>query len=672
MSERWLAAFAGLAALLGAHAALQSFSAALGPGLLAAVLLAVILFTAGGCGRLLLRRFEVRGLSESERTLVGATLGLGLLTQGLFLLGVVGLLRPWAVIALLGTFWIVGYTESKDMLESLGANRNLLRDRPALAGSLLALLALLFWLAWVPPHQYDSLVYHLPLAAGYAREGRLFTRPDLLFSNFPQNGEMLFSLALLLGSDILAQLFAWLGAFLSVWWLFEMGKREAPIVVVLLACLLTLTHTGVMLLTPSAYVETLVMLWVTSAVLSFVRWHVNAGEPDAPRGWLALSALFAGLGLGTKYYAGITPFILGLYLLGRWTAARVAPGGDRAAVVARARDLLVFGGLAAAAGAPWLLRNLVVIGNPVFPFFYALFPARGTGWEGMAAAGYFKVLTEYGHPAGSFLRDLVQFPYLMAAGTNRYGGGADVLGGLGWLPLFAAVPVAVWAAWGRRTMGLLLCYCAAHWLAWFSTGVVLRFLTVLVPLLSLTAAHGLWQAWQRLTPAGRGLLAAGGALLAGTNLLLFLYVNVLFGSFEVLTGAKSRKQFLDEKFDYYSCALAARDLPADARVLVVGEQRGYYVDRPNEVTTPMAPNRFVRLADAAPDAAALARMLRESGFTHALLVPREAKRLSGYGVFDFTPHGREVWNAFAGRLEVVFESAVPGRCQLAAIPGPAS
>ncbi|TBR22515.1 hypothetical protein EPO15_07940 [bacterium] len=633
------------------------------PGLVATALLALVSFTVAGCGRLLLRRFVVAGLSESERTLVGATLGLGLLTQGLFLLGAAGLLKPWAVIALLGAFWVVGFTELHDLWVSLGANRNLLSDRPAMTGALLGVLALLYWLAWVPPHLYDSLVYHLPLAAGYARTGSLATRPDLLFSHFPQNGEMLFTLSLILGSDVLAQLFSWLGAFLSVWWLFEMGKREAPIVVVLVACLMTATHTAVMLLAPTAYVETLVMLWVTASVLSFVRWHSNAAEPDAPRGWLALSALFAGLGVGTKYYAGVTPFILSLVLLGRWLADLRA---DPVAAASRRRDLQLFAFTAAAAGAPWLLKNLWCVGNPVFPFFYQYLPARGTGWEGEAAARYFQVLTEYGHPAGSFLKDLVAFPYLVAASPGRFGGGADVLGSLGWLPLFAALPLAVWAAWGRRTMGLVLIYCAAHWMLWFSTGVVLRFLVAIVPLASLLAANGLWQAWQRLGPGGRRALAAGGVLLTWTNLALFLGVNVVFGSFDVLLGAKSRRQFLEGKFDYYACAAATRDTPPDAKVLVVGEQRGYWVERPHEVTTPMAPNRFVRLADAAPDPAALARLLREAGFTHVLSVPREGERLAGYGVFDFTAQGRAAWDGLGPLLTPTFES--PGRCGLYALP----
>ncbi|MFH1724585.1 MAG: hypothetical protein ABII00_08185 [Elusimicrobiota bacterium] len=672
MRRCWPAWFAGLLALFAVHAALQHFSGALWAGAVSSALLAVVALAAAGCGRTLLRLFGIRGARESEKTLVGATLGLGALSQGVLLLGALGWLRTGTALALIGAFWVAGSGEMRGALASLGADRRVLRERPLLAGGVLALLGLTLWLAWVPPHQYDSLVYHMPLAQAYAREGRIVVLPELLFSHFPQNGEMLYALALLLGSDLLAQMFTWLGTFLSVWWLLEAGKRELPVAAVLLACLLTVSHTAVLLLTPTTYVECLVMLWVTASVLSFLRWRAGSNGAVTPRGWLALSGIFAGLGLGTKYYAGICPAVLGLALLGRWIAARPLGRGPRgASAPVRLKDGLVFFAAAFAAGAPWLIKNAVTVGNPVFPFLYRLFPMRGVDWAGNAvsASRYFEVLTEYGHVKGQFLKDLLQFPYLAAAGSTRFGGGADVLGSFGWGLLFAAVPLAVWAAWSKRTLRWICLYCAAHWAVWFCTGVVLRFLVVLVPLASLLAAAGLHRLWGRLGGPGRGLLAVGVAVCLWTNLALFLYVNIAVDSFPLLLGAVGRHEFLSRKFDYYPCAAHARDtLPKNDKILVVGEQRGYYVRQPHVVTTPMAPNRFVIMANAAETPADLARRLREEGgFRYVLLVPREGRRLGEeYGVFHFTERGYENWAGLeSGLLETVFED--PGRCVLAEV-----
>lgn len=667
MKERLPLFFVGFLLLFSLHVGLSYFSSAVVAGLLSAALLALVLLTVAGCGRILLRLFKIQGVSESEKTLIGATLGLGLLTQAIFLLGLAGGLRPWAVSVILGLFWVIGFTEMQDLLRSLGANRNLLKERPVLAGGVLLFLGALFWLTWVPAHHYDSLVYHLALPSAYIHESRIFIVEHLLYSHFPQNGEMLYTLALLLGSDTLAQMFTWLGTFLSVWWVFEMGKREIPIVAVLLACFLTVSHTAVMLLTPTAYVECLVMLWITAATLSFLRWRMSSDLDISNRGWLALAGVFAGLGVGTKYYAGICPGLLGLYLAYEWLRMRPwSQGGSY--VRDRRMDAGIFFVTAFAFGVPWLVKNAVVVGNPVFPFLFDVFKTRGIDWGATSAAGYFSMLTEYGNQKGRFLADLIQFPYLSALGFARFGGGADVLGGHGWSLLFAAAPVTVWAAWNNRYLRWMGVYCAAHWLVWFQTGAVLRFLAVLVPLLSLLTAHGLYKIWQRLDDLGRGVLATAVVGLLATNIGIFLFINSNFDSLDVLIGKTSRRQFLAEKLDYYPCAdYARRNFGENDKILVVGEFRGYHIAQPHVTTRTKAPNRYVRTANESADVEELSLRLKEEGFKFIMYVPREAKRLNeGWGVFHFSDRGRENWTKLeSGGLLSVFEA--PGRCVLSRI-----
>lgn len=653
--SRLPALYAAVLALCAAVLAARFFGAALAPAALSAALLLVVFVAAAGSGRVLLRAFGAAGLSESEKTLVGATLGLGALSQLVFLLGAAALLRPWAAVALLGALWVVGFTELGDLFRSLGANRRLLVERPAAAAAVLLPLAAAFWACFVPPHQYDALVYHLPLAAAYAREGAIVQVPHLVYTHFPQNAEMLYALALLLGSDTLAQLFTWLTALLSVWWVFEMGKREQPLSVVLLACLLVSGHTAVLLLASSAYVECVVMLWTAASVFSFLRWREGA-EGGGGRGWLALSGVFAGLGVGTKYSAALTPLLLGLWLLARWLRSR-----DRT----RGLDLAAFAGTAVLAGAPWLVKNLRAVGNPFFPFFYRWLPARGVEGGAAAAARYFDMLAEYGRGDG-WVGELAGFFLRAATGSPRYGGGADVVGTLGWAPLLLAVPAAVWAARRNGWLRALGLYSLAHWAAWFSTRVVLRFLVPLVPIFALPAAAGLHGLWSALGRGGRWLLGTAGLLLALVNLGLFLYLHALFGSFPVLAGLEGRREFLSRRLDYYPCArFAAERLPQSDRILLLGEQRGYYVVQPHTATSVMTPNLFVRDADEAGSPADLARRLREDrGYRWILEVPREARRLGeGYGVFSFSARGASNWEGLRARLETVYEE--PGRCAVA-------
>src|SRR5690349_1527307 len=95
--------YAGALFLFGIVTGLHYFylQTPMGPGFLAGALLFLIVLLCTGTGRITLRLFGTYELSQSEKTLIGCTLGLGILTQALFLLGMFGILKLWAVLALL-------------------------------------------------------------------------------------------------------------------------------------------------------------------------------------------------------------------------------------------------------------------------------------------------------------------------------------------------------------------------------------------------------------------------------------------------------------------------------------------------------------------------------------------------------------------------------------------
>lgn len=642
--NRAAAAFALLTALLGALSAGDSLWVALRPGLVPFVLLVLTILLATGSGRALVAMLGLGDMSESQKTLAGATLGLGMLALGGFMLGALGLFKPWAASALLAALWVIGYGELKPALESLAPDQSLLRERPlTVAAVSLPMLAAL-WMCLVPPHQYDSLVYHLALPQAYLREGRLFAPPGIVYAHFPQNGEMLFSLALLLGSDILAQMYMWLSSVLAIWWVFALGRREAPMSAIALAALFISTHTAVLLMASTTYVEPLVMLWITAAALSYERWRELAPQGGGPRGWLILSAIFTGLALGTKYYAGIGAAAFGLRLL---YAASLDRRKNRIA------DLALFTGIVSALFAPWLIKNWVCVRNPVFPFLYKWFENTGTGWNAELAEGYFHVLVEYGH-VGGFFHSLISLPILLLRNPLRFGGGMDVLGDFGWTILLWLLPLGAWAASKNKTLRGLLLFCALWGVAWFSSGVVLRFLTVLVPLMALLGACGLVALWRTLDRWAKVVI--GGALTVMTlaHLFLFVYIHATFGSGSTAFALETREEFLTRRLDYYACADWLRgNAVENDKILVVGEQRGYYLPADHLPSTVHMENLFIRRANASASPAAMLTALRSDGFTRVLIVPREASRL-GSGMGSLTPAGAVNWKGLEDTLKTEF------------------
>jgi hypothetical protein len=634
-SARWGAVYAAATAVLGLATAAGFFWPVARAGLAATALLALVAGIATGSGRVAAGLLGLHGPEEGAKTVVGMTLGLGLLSLSILALAALRLLRPWTISLTLAGFWLAGFSELRAALTGCRLPEEW-RSSPLAAAGMFAALGLIFWLTWAPPHQYDSLVYHLALPAAYLRAGGLNAAGLPVFAHFPQNGEMLFALALALKSDLLAQMFMWLAAALSVAWLWTMAGAEIALETRLLGALLLSTHTAVMLLASTTYIEPLVMLWTTAAVLLFWRWRRESA--GAPRSWLALSAVFTGLALGAKYTAGITAGVLGLMLAVDWLAA--PPGRRRA----RAGDLALFVAVATAVFSPWLVKNTIETGDPVFPFLYRWFPATRAGWPAAGAQRYFAVLTEYGL-GGAWYRALARLPFQLLGNSLRFGGGMDVLGDMGWELLFWVLPLAAWAGWRRRnrTVLWLLAFCGLYLAAWFATGVVLRFLTALAPLLCLLAAFGLHALWSRLGDWGRAMLAAGAGLLAATHVLVFLYAHAVFGSGRVLAGLESREEFLSRRLEYYPCAAWARDhLGGNDRILLVGEQRAYYWTQDSMAATVNAPNRYRVWADESASPAGYAARLKAEGFSHVAVVPREARRLAS-ALEPFSERGARNW-----------------------------
>ncbi len=450
---------------------------------------------------------------------------------------------------------------------------------------------------------------------------------------------MLFTLGLLLKSDVLAQLFVWLALAVSCVWVYSYSEEITGSG--LLSVLLTVTHTSVLLLASTTYVETLVMLWTTAGVISFLKWTAAPAGTGAV--WVLLSGVFCGTGFGTKYYAGMTIgllFFIGLYhiyTLGTFSKRK-----------ARMLELAAFGGICAAMYLPWAVKNLIGAGNPVFPFFYKIINQGQSGPLIESAAGYFYTIREYTQGAGLWA-ELMQFPATALTNPLKFGGGMDMLGGLGWEMFFVAVPLMALAAVKNRALRLPAIYLAAHWFVWFATGRALRFFTVAVPLASVLAAFGFMYCVREFGKTARVLLIAGLALFTLEQLVLVVQVQNLFETPRVMSGVESREQYLSRKLDYYPCARAASALGPGAKVLYAGEHRTYYTGAYAIPSSIFRKNDFVTWSESGSPAE-VARQMKAAGVTAVITVPREERRLASYFTMQFTPQGRRTWNDYLAGL----------------------
>jgi len=391
----------------------------------------------------------------------------------------------------------------------------------------------------------------------------------------------------------------------------------------------------VILLSSGGYVDIGLTLFCFMALYAVCVWNENP-TPD----WLVIGGLFAGWAVGTKYTGALPMALTGLFVAVRlWRREK-----QRAWI-----GLLMFGGSALLVFSPWLIKNTLFVGNPVFPFLYRFGIKMLNPWVNDAAAGYFAGITEY------YSRPIWALPAVLwetAVNGIGFGRGVDVLGDFGWLPLIALLP-GLWLCRQRSYYAkLLLIFSLAFFGFWALTRPVLRFLLPVAPLWALLAGyawvHGVRPQAAAVRWVSRGFL--GAFLLSG--LFLFFYTASVLSPFGVALGLEGREVYLTRMLNYYAAAeFVNTQTPENSRVYVLGDQRGYYYKRDVMISPVFSKNLMTEWANTAPDARTLFRQLKEEGITHILVNRPEFERLKeGYPSLRFNEHGQTNWDQMQSKL----------------------
>lgn len=316
-----------------------------------------VLSLAGGLGFALLRGQDDQPFSNS---LIQAALGLSLTSLAVLMLGatvgfspiVFGVLMPTGLLWLrrkIAAWW---RTWKKLAFDWKTAGKF---EKVAAAAALLIAVSTGISAA-APPLRFDALSYHLAIPRAYLQSGRLIYLPDNMFWGMPEQTEMLYTLAMLLGGAAAAALLGWTLGLLALAALFaytqeQFGRRAAWAAV---ACLLAGETFALSL--GAGYADWPAMFFGMATVIGLHRWLTTKARSD-----LLLAGALAGMTLATKYTAGIL-LIGGLTVI--LTTARTL-GGRKTF-----QALIQFGLSAALFSLPWLIKNWLATGNPFYPLVF--------------------------------------------------------------------------------------------------------------------------------------------------------------------------------------------------------------------------------------------------------------------------------------------------------------
>lgn len=583
-----------------------------GAGLLGAGLLVALGI---GIGLLLVNRLD---LMPIERPIWAAAVGLGVISLVGLGLGALGLLRTWllwllTVVGLAFTgqrlwrmlclFWADPGWRPRDRFETL------------LARYCAAVLLLTLAWALTPPTAWDGLVYHLTGPKLYLAEGVVSHPFDLPYLGFPQLVEMLFAWAMGLTGERAAAVIHWSYGLLGVLALVGAGRRWLGGAAAWLAAAMLLSAPSMILLMGWPYVDLALVLYVTLAFLALARFCEGGSQA---RRWLVLSGVFSVLAMSTKYTAMAVVPAVGLALL----ASRTWKSGyPVSSIRPAARDLFLWCASVLIVWLPWLFKNLLLTGNPTYPFFF-----DGVYWDGWRTWWYDRPGTGlwYTKP----WRLLIAPWDATVWGIEGASGYSASIG-----PLFLGLLPFLLPVWRRlpharrRWLRAALAFCGVlygFWLWGVARTALLIQTRLLFPAFGLlalvagVAVEGLRSLPRR--PLDLGWLAR--AVVVGVLALTLLgtFLSAAQGRpLGVLLGFESREEFLTRRLGWYYAAVEHinRELAPDAVVLFLWEPRSYHCDvicRPDALL-----DRFLHSAYLyGSNADAIAAAWRTEGVTHVL------------------------------------------------------
>ncbi len=221
-------------------------------------------------------------------------------------------------------------------------------------------------LALVPPVCRDDLIHHLAIPKLYLRHGSIYEIPHLSFSYYPMNLDLLYMIPLYFNNDILPKFIHFTFAIITSWMVFGYLKKRIHLEYALLGSLFFLSLPIIVYQSSIAYVDLGLVCFLFGALIYIFKWIQN----DFKTKYLIVSAVLCGLALGTKYNGLIGLFLLTLFIPAIY--ARYHASVPFYALKAIGYSGIFFG-VAVIVFSPWMIRNFIWKGNPIYPLYHHVF-----------------------------------------------------------------------------------------------------------------------------------------------------------------------------------------------------------------------------------------------------------------------------------------------------------
>jgi hypothetical protein len=524
----------------------------------------------------------------------------------------------------------------------------------------------------VPPVSRDALTHHLALPKLYLAHGGIYEIPTISFSYYPMNLDLLYLIALYLGSDIAPKFIHFSFALLCAGLIYGYLKRRLDTLWGLVGALMFLSLPVIVKLSITAYVDLGLIFFSTASLIFFTRWI----EEQYQIKYLILSAIFCGLALGTKYNGLLVFFLLTLFVPFAYSRMQSNTGAadsnrhGNKGLYTTARTLgygLLFILISLLIYSPWFIRNMVWTHNPVYP----LYKSRFTTQEKNTAVDEAEIPQMNTRPGGGKKRRSLS-PFLSRKINPQHFDG-KLHPYLLILPFFAFFSIKKNPPALKTERLILLAFALLYLMfTFFTVDMRIRYVAPIIPALVILAVFGLnaivTVVTDKFRPAAPGLSVG---IISVLLLLLFstnaAYISRQFNivdPFSYLSGRLDREAYIEKyRSEYPVFLFANRHLAKNDKILgLFLGKRGYYSDREIIFDTGL----FTKTVKGAQSPGKIASDLKKSGFTH-LVIRFDIFKTWSQAVFDV--HQKERLQHFLdSNIRLLFAKGGYGLYQLTTQP----
>ena len=494
-----------------------------------------------------------------------------------------------------------------------------------------ALIVSIIMLSWVPPVSRDALTHHLAVPNIYLERGGIVELPDIPFSYYPMNLDLLYMIPLYFGNDILPKIFHFFFGLLTAGILFGYIYKRLGIGYAMFGVLFFLSLPVIIKLSITVYVDLGLVFFSTAALITLINW----GKNHSKYRYFLLSAVFCGLALGTKYNGLVTLFILMLFV----PVIYLRQASERSARQISAVGLsVVYLILSLTVFAPWLVRNTVWTGNPIYPLYNKYFSVKQTlpsdeislevkeeikkrtqGWNQIAIR---RII--YGESWGQIALIPVRIFFQGKDDKPQYFDG-KLNPFLLFLTLLAFIPTQDMKPIWRFERNIFFIYVILFILiSFFRTSIRIRYIAPVIPPLIILSCFGLKNiiSFFQMRKYPHSIRMGKTAVIIGVILLFWMNAAYLVDLFKkidplsYLSGRVGRDEYITKhRPEYPVFKYANQNLTESDQILglYIGNRR-YYCDR----TLIFGENLFTRTIILASSAEDVRMSLRKQGYTHII------------------------------------------------------